>query len=88
MVATTAFGMGIDKGDVSWVVHWDVPDTLENYYQEIGRAGRNGDTSHTHLLYNQYDFERLNKSIEELPDIQAVETFYKSFCSKASNSNR
>ena len=82
MVATTAFGMGIDKGDVSWVVHWDVPDTLEGYYQEIGRAGRNGDTSHTHLLYNQYDFERLNKSIEELPDIQAVETFYKSFCSK------
>ncbi|REJ63254.1 MAG: ATP-dependent DNA helicase RecQ, partial [Bacteroidetes bacterium] len=82
MVATTAFGMGIDKGDVSWVVHWDVPDTLEGYYQEIGRAGRNGDRSHTHLLYNQYDFERLNKSIEELPDIQAVETFYKSFCSK------
>ena len=37
------------------------------------------DTSHTHLLYNQYDFERLNKSIEELPDIQAVETFYKRF---------
>ena len=52
------------------------------YYQEIGRAGRNGATGNTHLLYNQYDFERLNKSIEELPDIKAVEAFYKSFCSK------
>ena len=82
MVATTAFGMGIDKGDVSWVVHWDVPDTLEGYYQEIGRAGRNGATGNTYLLYNQYDFERLNKSIEELPDIKTVEAFYKSFCSK------
>lgn len=78
MVATTAFGMGIDKGDVSWVVHWDVPDTLEGYYQEIGRAGRNGATGNTHLLYNQYDFERLNKSIEELPDIKAVEADRKS----------
>ncbi len=82
MVATTAFGMGIDKGDVRWVLHWDVPDTLEGYYQEIGRAGRDGTIGHTYLFYNQYDFERLNKSLEELPDIKAVEGFYKRFCSK------
>ena len=82
MVATTAFGMGIDKGDVRWVLHWDVPDTLEGYYQEIGRAGRDGQKGHTYLLYNQYDFERLNKSLEELPEIKAVEDFYKRFCSK------
>ena len=82
MVATTAFGMGIDKGDVRWVLHWDVPDTLEGYYQEIGRAGRDGNIGHTYLFYNQYDFERLNKSREELPDIKAVEAFYKQFCSK------
>jgi ATP-dependent DNA helicase RecQ len=82
MVATTAFGMGIDKGDVRWVIHWDVPDTLEGYYQEIGRAGRNGAESKTYLLYNQRDFERLNQSIEELPDIKGVEDFYRLFCSK------
>ena len=82
MVATTAFGMGIDKGDVRWVIHWDVPDTLEGYYQEIGRAGRNGEESKTYLLFNQQDFERLNQSIEELPNIQGVEDFYGMFCSK------
>ena len=82
MVATTAFGMGIDKGDVRWVIHWDVPDTLEGYYQEIGRAGRNGEESKTYLLYNQQDFERLNQSIKELPNIQDVENFYHFFCSK------
>ncbi|MGB1267311.1 MAG: hypothetical protein ACPG5D_04375, partial [Schleiferiaceae bacterium] len=65
-----------------WVIHWDVPDTLEGYYQEIGRAGRNGEESKTYLLYNQQDFERLNQSIEELPNIQGVEDFYGMFCSK------
>ncbi|MAZ96732.1 MAG: hypothetical protein CMP53_04330 [Flavobacteriales bacterium] len=82
MVATTAFGMGIDKGDVSWVIHWDVPDTLEGYYQEIGRAGRNGKNSKTYLLFNQHDFERLNQSLDELPNIKGVEDFYRAFCSK------
>ena len=82
MVATTAFGMGIDKGDVCWVIHWDVPDTLEGYYQEIGRAGRNGDKCKTYLLYNQFDIQRLNKNIDKLPNIKGVEKFYQLFCTK------
>jgi ATP-dependent DNA helicase RecQ len=81
MVATTAFGMGIDKSDCAWVIHWDVPDTLEGYYQEVGRGGRNGLIASAYLLYHQYDIARLRKSITDLPDPQKVESFYNWFCS-------
>jgi len=81
MVSTTAFGMGIDKSDVSWVMHWDVPDTIEGYYQEVGRGGRGGQDAVTHLLYNQQDFSRIQKSIEELPNPTSVEDFYSKMCS-------
>ena len=81
MVSTTAFGMGIDKSDVSWVMHWDVPDTIEGYYQEVGRGGRGGQEALTHLLYNQQDFSRIQKSIDELPNPEAIESFYFKACS-------
>lgn len=81
MVATTAFGMGIDKGDVNWVIHWDAPDTLEGYYQEVGRGGRSGQTSVAYLLFHQYDIARLQKSMSELPEPEHIEQFYNAFCS-------
>ena len=77
MVATNAFGMGIDKADVRVVVHMDCPSSLEAYFQEAGRAGRDGQKAYAVLLYNGHDNRTLQKRIEDtFPPKEYVQQVY------------
>ncbi len=77
IACTNAFGMGIDKPDVRTVIHLDLPDGLENYYQEAGRAGRDKDKAYAVLLYRQADLEELKKQPGiRFPDIAQIKKIY------------
>ena len=81
MVATNAFGMGIDKPDVRFVVHTYVPATIEAYFQESGRAGRDGKLAYAVMLYTEGDIANLDRNIEQsYPDVQTVRGIYDSLC--------
>jgi ATP-dependent DNA helicase RecQ len=81
IVSTNAFGMGIDKPDVRFVIHWDMPDSIEEYFQETGRAGRDNKPSFAVLLYAPSDKSRLEDSVRrKFPPVEKIKDIYEALC--------
>ena len=81
IAATNAFGMGIDKKDIRLIIHYNTPGSIENYYQEIGRAGRDGNSSHAFLLHDDSDINIQNYFLSSShPDKEVIQNIYSAIC--------
>ena len=81
IVSTNAFGMGIDKADVRFVIHLEAPESVEAYFQEAGRGGRDGKTAWSVLLYNNSDKIRLQKNVDKsFPEPEIIKRIYEAIC--------
>ena len=77
MVATNAFGMGIDKADVRFVIHYEIPDSIESYFQESGRAGRDGKNASAILFFNGTDKVKMDRRVQtNFPEISEIKRIY------------
>ena len=81
MVATTAFGMGIDKADVETIIHINLPENLESYYQETGRAGRNNEKAYAVIIKNEADEGNLKgQFLSAIPSVDFIKMVYRKLC--------
>lgn len=81
VVATNAFGMGIDKPDVRFVLHYEVPNNLEAYFQEAGRSGRDGKESRNLAFFTKVDLIKMKQRLEnQFPSVESIKTVYRAIC--------